>query len=233
MKRILTLFASFCLFLTACGTDENSAKNISETEITESDLQNVTEPVTAESVTEPTVIETEAGTLPITTVPSEMESISADDSKTIGNKNYGYLDVSSDWKYKEPMVIEASSIEYTDGNGNSISIRLYAEWGADGQYIYSDEGIDDLAERCYEQFKEFKNIEMIETKIDGYKAYKLTYIRAVRTDDGRGEVSYGDKYYAECLFECADGINRSVMFSGDEKFTKSADKIIKTYHLYK
>ncbi|MCM1226076.1 MAG: hypothetical protein NC320_01465 [Clostridium sp.] len=159
--------------------------------------------------------------------------LEANELQTIGKEDYGYLNVSSAFKYQEPMVEEAPSIAYTDGSGNEISIRLYAEWGTDGQYIYSDESIDDIAERCYKSFKEFKDVKLEKLENSAPIAYRLTYIRTVRTDDGRGEVSYGDKHFSEWFFDFADGTKRSVTFSGNDEFVKSADRIIQTYRLRK
>lgn len=238
MKRILTLFVMFCMLLTACGTDEHSAENISETEATELDIQTVTEPVTTVPVAEPSVIETEAvNTQPVTeyteptadepvTEPEIIEppicEIQTDNGivRMIGNKDCGYLEVSSEWKYKdqsshysEIWEYDVNVIRYSDDLENTIAMH------ACGESLYEEMDAD-----YAEDNRHYSEVEKIESEGDGFKAY---IIRAINGFDGDDcEVSW--------YIECEDGLNRIINFYGDtDEIVDIADDIIQTYHLYK
>lgn len=203
VKKVLAAFLTLTVICTAgCAGSEKTESQAEVTEtVTEETIAAVTEPVTAE----PTEIPTQP----------ETEPMAADISKIanyrVGKENYGYFNIPTDWPYIEPMVSERSSIKYGNmDNENEVIIFYY-------------EGNDDIKICAETDFnisqKHYDSVEMTQTEIDGYDAYKISY------DD------YKDRHIITYVFACADGVNRHFYFRGDMA-NALAGSIIKTYHLY-
>ena len=214
--------------ITACSSHEKQAstsESISET--AEPTTEIVTEAVTettSVTVTQPSE----------TSFVKEVISISREDisdyyfdgeTQTIGDDIHGYLEIPIEWEYEEPDAHKRAVMAYTDDEGNRIYMKNcdLIGWGL------GIKDIDKLAEQYESMDKScFNDAEIIKYELDGYSAYKLTYsaLEAIQP------VNYGDEYCTQWIFECEDGVNRSVGFSGSEDFIKTSDNIIKTYNLH-
>lgn len=113
MKRILMALSLICLIVTGCSDSENKEATISQSTVAETEADS-----TSESFAETLPIITTSE--PVTTMPPiEMEGISEDydsgsNTKTIGDEEHGYMEVSEDWERTEYG-------SYIDGSGNEIS----------------------------------------------------------------------------------------------------------------
>lgn len=226
MKKTGLLFlVGAAILITACSSPEkqdSTSEVVSETAepATEIASEAATETTTSVTVIEPTE----------TSFVNEVISISREDisdyydgeTQTVGDDIHGYLEIPVEWEY-EPDDHEKAVMVYTDDEGNRIYMKNCDLMG----YGIDIKDIDKLAE-CYNYSSCFRDAEMLKYEVDEYTAYKLTHCRL----EAIQPVNYGDEYCSDWIFECEDGINRSVGFSGSEDFIKMSDNIIKTYHLY-
>lgn len=226
MKKSAVIVFALCVFLTACSAaekDNSAAENTAETATaakTEASFSEPVETTTITMVSEPAITIAEA-------IKISMEDISDyvydGETQTVGNDTYGYLDIPIEWKYEEPDAHKRAVMAYIDDEGNRIDMKNCDLIG----YGISIKDINKLAE-AYSGKGVFNDTETIKYEIDGYTAYKTTYSRVEAIE----LVNYRDENCAHWIFECEDGVNRSVGFSGSEDFIRMSDNIIKTYHLH-
>lgn len=159
VKKILAVFLTLTVICTAgCAGSEKIESQAEVSEIvTEEITVAVTEPVTAE----PTEIPTQPETEPMAADISEIANY------RVGESDYGYFNIPTDWSYIEPMVQERPSIYYGDkDNENEVGIFYYE----------NNEDIKTCAETDFNiSQKHGDNVEMTQTEIDGYDAYKISY----------------------------------------------------------
>ncbi len=187
MKKVLVALGLSTLCL--CGCSAFDEKENSE---------NVVSTIVTETVTEPNT------ELPQTDFISE--------TKIIGEDDFGYLEVSDDWEYEEPMVYERPSVTFNNGFGNSIVIYYY-------ENEYAEMDIRLLSESSYEVLqRHYEKVKMTKSEINGNDAYKFVY----KNDD---------EYVVAWDFKCEDGINRHISFIGDERIIEMSENIVKTYRL--
>lgn len=199
LKKVLAVLITLSVICTSgCSVSEKAESQAEVTEtVTEGNTSAVTEPVTAE----PTEIPNQPETEPLAADISEIANY------RVGEEDFGYFNIPADWSYIEPMVSERPSMYYGDkDNENEVGIFYYE----------NNEEIKTCAETDFIiSQKYYDNVEMTQTKIDGYEAYKISY------DDN-------DSHIITYVFACADGVNRHFYFRGDMAIAL-AESVVKTY----
>lgn len=133
------------------------------------------------------------------------------ETKTIGGSEFGYVEVPAEWSESVMYVIERPSVDYDDGNGNSISMWYY------------EDGAGSIEELAYHSFlahdaSGVDHLNLKRAEINGFNAYRFSYM------------SPNGKYCSKWLLECADGINRGIAFTGkDTGIYELSNMLIKTY----
>ncbi len=224
MKIKQIVFSLLCIGITSCSSPKNGVSLV-ESETAAADAI-VTE-TTAKVTTAETVIEPVITTTTIKAIKIEKKDISDEvaydyETQIVGNDTYGYLEIPIEWEYEEDDH-KRPIMAYIDDKGNRIYMKNCDLIG----FGITHKDIDELAE-LYDGSGAFNDAETIKYEIDGYTAYKTTYSRLEAVQP----VNYGEEYCTHWIFECEDGVNRSVGFSGSEEFIEMSDNIIKTYHLY-
>lgn len=201
VKKVSAVLMTLTVICTAgCYGSEKTESHAEVTEtVTEETTSEVTEPVTAEPMEIPTQPETEPTTAHIPEIANYR----------VGEEDFGYFNIPTDWSYIEPMVSERPSMYYGDkDNENEVGIFYYE----------NNEEIKTCAETDFSiSQKHYDNVKMTQTEIDGYEAYKISY------DDN-------DIHIITYVFACADGVNRHFYFRGDMAIAL-AESIVKTYKL--
>lgn len=218
MRKLAVFLFSIgaAILITACSSFE---KYTSISEIVLETAESTTEIVTEAAIETTTAVTV---TKSIETLPvCEVISISREDisdyyfdgeTQTIGDDIYGYLEIPAELKYYEPFERIEASIMYVDNAENiknSVSMYNFSK-----RFKDADEQVE-----CYNYKKYYSDVKIIKYDVDGYTVYKITY-------------STDRTYISQWIFECEDGVNRSVKFSGSEDFINMSDNIIKTYNLY-
>ncbi len=220
MKKSAIILLLLCIGMTSCSSPKkvtSSAESVSE--MVEATTAIVTEATTTTETTITELISKPAETsVTLEAIKIKREDISdyvyEGETQTVGDDTYGYLEIPIEWEYYEPYE-RIGVITYADNEGNKISMYNYDLNGFGIKY----KDIDELA-LLFDYSEVFDNAELIKYEIDSYTTYKSIY------------VNYEAKYCALWIFECEDGVNRSIGFRGTEDFIERSDNIIKTYHLY-
>lgn len=135
----------------------------------------------------------------------------SEETKTIGGSEFGYVEVPAEWSESVMYVIERPSVNYDNGNGNSISMWYY------------EDGAESIEELAYHSFLAYDvsgvgHLNLKRAEINGFKAYRFSYM------------SPNGMYCSKWLLECADGINRGITFTGkDMGIYELSNMLIKTY----
>ena len=200
----MLLLVTAAVILQGCSGAEKTSKTEKTEAVTAQTTEHYSETQTAETERYYEISSAEYLDL------SDTEQYSGE-TKTIGSSEFGYVEVPAEWSESVMYVIERPSVNYDDGNGNSISMWYYED---------SVKSIEELAYHTFHahDVSGVGHLNLKRAEINGFKAYRFSYM------------SSNDRYCSKWLLECADGINRGITYTGkDTGIYELSNMLIKTY----
>ena len=140
-------------------------------------------------------------------VSTEEMNLQNFEGNIIKMREYGSIKIPEGWSFINEPESERPAIYY----GNEDNMMIVFNLGKEDIKACAEAQLE-IAQKHHD------DVRISDFEIDGHEAYRICYNR-----DGESVNEY--------VFSCTDGVNRNIIFYGDEALSL-ADSIVKTYHLY-